>query len=121
MTTSFELPTKEIAALAKALGYRKRKVFVRAVTSVRLTDLNWSGGSRSEYAAVRLADMATVRQGKMSRPAPWANPYEGQEVPLVPGLAIAETGYFCGKPSTMRLYVHPEDMPKLLAAPGSGE
>lgn len=114
--TGTEIPTKQVAALAAALGYRKRKVVVHAAETVTLYNLNWDGGSRNVYSAVRLADMATDTKATFGRPAPWENPYEGAKVPLAPGLAIAKTGTFCGKPSTLCLYVHPADMPKLLPA-----
>jgi len=118
--TTIEISTNQVKVLAKALGYRKRKVSIHVTENVTLQDLNWSGGSRSEYHAVRLSDFAVADKPGMNFPAPWANKYEGAKVPLAPGLAIAETGYFCGRESVMRLYVHPADMPKLLPAGASG-
>jgi len=116
MTNSIEIPTKMIKALADALGYRKRKVIVRAAEEVTLYGLNWDGGSRNQYHAVRLDDFAVRSKSAMNVPAPWKNAYEGAKVPLIPGLAVAKTGTFCGKESVMTLYVHPSVMPQLLPA-----
>lgn len=113
---TIEIPTKQVAALAKTLGYRKRKVFVRAAEEVTLYGLNWDGGTRNEYNAVRLDDFAVSSKPGMNFPAPWDNAYEGAKVPLIPALAIAKTGVFCGKESVMTLYVHPSVLPQLLPA-----
>lgn len=111
-----EIPTKAVADIAKALGYRRKKVIVRARESVTLNDLNWSGGSRSEYHALRISDGAVSSKSMMNAVAPWENAYEGACVPLAPGLAIIETGHFCGKERIMTIYLHPSDMPKLIPA-----
>lgn len=116
MTNNIEIPTKQIKALADALGYRKRKVIVLATEEVVMYGLNWDGGSRNEYHAVRLDDFAVSSKPQMNFPAPWKNTYEGARVALLPGLAVAKTGTFCGKESVMTLYVHPASMPKLLPA-----
>lgn len=92
---------------------RKRKVFVKAAEKVRFTGLNWSGGSRSEYSAVNLHNGQSVSPN-MSQEHPWFNPFEGKEVSVPEGVAIVEHGHFCGKPMTIKIYVNPANMPKLL-------
>ena len=119
-----EIPTKAVSDIAKALGYRRKKVCVYASESVTLHDLNWSGGTRSQYHALKLSNLENYQEISdivrsrtfLNEPAPWNNAYEGAEVPLAPGLAIVRTGTFCGKESLMAIYVHPADMPKLLPA-----
>ncbi len=109
-------PTKNVPMVRKLFpAYRKRNVNVRATTKVTFFDLNWSGGSRSEYHAIDLSNGAARTMSNWNQLAPWANPYEGSSVELVPGFAVVKTGYFCGKESTLTIYVHPDNMPKLLA------
>lgn len=116
MANSIKIPTTQVKALAKALGYRKRNVYVRATEEVTLYDLNWSGGSRNEYYAVRLEDLAAKSAPQMNDKSPWTNHYEGAKVPLVPGMAIAITCQVCGAEGHMTICVHPADMPKMLPA-----
>ena len=105
--------TKAIAPIAKALNYRKRQFQLRVTDKVTLSDLNWSGGSRSEYTAIDLATCRTMKPD-LGRPAPWDNKAEGAIVEIPPGVAIARTGFFCGKPSTMTLYVRADNVAPLL-------
>lgn len=94
--------------------YRKRDVIIDAREMVTLHDLNWSGGTKSEYRACAIDGETNSRRLDMGRPAPWANPYEGLTVPIPIDCVVAEAGYFCGKPRTMRLYVNPANMPKFI-------
>jgi len=105
---------KEFSELCRALGYRKKTVYVSATTSVTITGVNWSGGSRSTYHGVDLESGRINTASHFGIPAPWANQYEGATVELVPGKALVETGTFCGKPAVMFIYVHPDNMPALL-------
>jgi hypothetical protein len=69
-------------------------------------DLNWSGGTRSEYAVL---DAATGRQvsdtAKYAQIHPWDNPAEGKTLPLPDGAVVVRTGYFCGKVSQATIYM----------------
>jgi len=107
-------PAKEFRALLPS-GYKKRKVTISPAESVQLRDLNWSGGTRSEYVLVRLVDGARIEARMLNEPAPWENAAEGKTVKTQPGIAIVRHGYFCGQPSVATIYVHPADMPKVLA------
>lgn len=91
----------------------KRKVFVKATEKVRFTGLNWCGGSKSEYSAVNLQTGRSVYRN-MGYAAPWDNEFEGMEVAVPEGVAIVEHGHSCGKPMTIKIYVNPSNMPKLL-------
>jgi len=117
MTNSFTVATREVP-LVKALfpSYRKRDVRIVATTRVMFTDLNWSGGTRSEYHAVDLNNSRVKSFARWSMIAPWENPYEGASVDLIPGFAIIRTGHFCGKESVLTIYVHPENVTKYLPA-----
>jgi hypothetical protein len=108
-----ERSASHFPAICKALGYRKRKVWIHVSESVTFSQVNWDGGSKSEYHALDLAT-GKLSSPDMGRKAPWENPFEGMTVAIPDGVVIARTGYFCGKPSTLALYVNPANMPKLL-------
>jgi hypothetical protein len=112
--TTIKRSSKDFPDLCRALGYRKRNVYVTATTRVNINGVNWSGGSRSTYHGVDLATGAVNTANHFGVPAPWSNQYEGATVDLVPGKAIVQTGTFCGKASVMFIYVHPDNMPALL-------
>ena len=111
-----EVKTSEVKHIINATfpDYRKKKVLVWPATSVTLHDLNWSGGTKSEYRACSVDGKSNGKHVDTGRPAPWNNPYEGLTIPLPIDCVVAKAGYFCGKPSTMYLYIHPENMPKYL-------
>lgn len=113
--SSIERPASDFAAILKPLGYRKRKVWVRPASKVTLSDLNWSGGTRSEYRAFAIG--GTVQLGSMARwnqVHPWDNAAEGKSIEIPAGAIVVRTGHFCGKESMATIYVNPADMPRLL-------
>lgn len=112
---SIEQPASLFAHILKPLNYRKRKVYVQACESVTLMDLNWSGGTRSEYRAMTVDGRPLGNSLAYSALHPANNHAEGASVPLPQGAIMVRTGYFCGKDSTATIYVHPADMPKLLS------
>jgi hypothetical protein len=117
MSNSVELSPKDVAQIIRATfpAYRKRKVWVRATESVTLLDLNWSGGTRSEYRACTLDGKALGNTDKYNAMAPWdARQIEGVSLPIMPGACVVRGGHFCGKESVLTIYVHPSDMPRYL-------
>lgn len=112
-----ECPAKDFAEICKQVGYRKRTLNVEAKSQVTLMDLNWSGGTRYVYSIVDLSTMQVVKNTlDYSKLAPWRNPAEGATVPIPPGFAVFQHGDFCGKPSSGTIYIHPDNMPALIAA-----
>jgi hypothetical protein len=98
--------------------YRGRKIRVAAAEGVTLHDLNWSGGTRSQYRGASLSGQSLGNADRYNQLAPWdSRQIEGQRLPLVPGVVVVEHSMFCGKDTGLRIYVHPADMPRLLAAP----
>lgn len=95
--------------------YRKRKVYLRAAETVTLQDLNWSGGTRSEYRACTLDGRSAGGSAEYSQLAPWNNPAEGVTLPIPQGMVCVRGGYFCGKESTLSILVNPADMPRYIA------
>ena len=112
-----ELKSKDVKPIINATfpKYRKRKVIVKITNKVRFYDLYWSGGTRSEYRACTVSGKAIDSKANMNGPAPWNNPYEGLEIDLPVDAVIVEGGHFCGKPQTLYINVHPDNMPKLLS------
>ena len=100
-------------------GYRGTKIRVKAAESVTLTDLNWSGGGRSQYAGCDLAQGKGTGDASAGNAAhPWHNPYEGAVVPLQPGLALVQHTVFAGKDLGLTIHVHPSMLPKFLTTGG---
>jgi hypothetical protein len=107
----------EVAAIVNATfgDYRGRKIRVAPTETVHISDLNWSGGTRSQYRACTLDGRSLGGMDRYNAMAPWANPAEGASLPLVPGACVVEHSIFCGKDSGLRIYVHPDDMPRLIS------
>ena len=112
------LKTKEVRHIVDATfpDYRKREVVIDACESVIFHDLNWSGGTKSEYRACAIDGTSNGQRLNMGRPAPWDNPYEGLTVNIPVDCIVAQCGYFCGKPGTLYLHVNPANMPLFLTA-----
>lgn len=90
--------------------YRKHKVIVVLSDTVTLSGLNWDGGSRTSYTALTLAGgRVTGNTDRYHMMAPWNNPAEGARMPLPSGYVVLAGGTFCGKPSTMTVYINPYD------------
>ncbi len=113
-----KIKTKEVRHIIDATfpDYRKHNVYIWPDDSVTLHDLNWSGGSRSDYQFCSLDGKRITTNFDMHSPAPWNNKYEGQVVNIPEGFCVVQGGYFCGKVSTLSIHVHPASMPKLITA-----
>jgi hypothetical protein len=98
-------------------AYRGKKFQVEATETVTLRDLNWSGGTRSEYRVCTIDGQPIGSTAKFAAMAPWDNPAEGATMPIVPGTAVVEHIMFCGSDLGLRIYVHPADMAPLLPPP----
>lgn len=113
-----EAATKDVREIVKATfpDYKRKKVIIQASETVTFFDLNWSGGTKSEYRACTVEGRPLPSNYNMGGPAPWNNPFEGMTVNLPPGAVIVKGGYFCGKVSLLYIHVHPSNMPKLLTS-----
>ena len=92
--------------------YRKRSVNIEQRDNVMLYDLNWSGGTRSEYRACTVNGRTIENKVNLGGPAPWDNPYEGKSIPVPPGYVVVEGGHFCGKEKMLYITFNPSDMPR---------
>ena len=118
-TDSISVKRQDVAAIVAATfpDYKGRKIKVSSRANIVLTDLNWSGGTRSQYRTCTIAGQGLGGADRYNAQAPWANQAEGKSVPVPPGAVIVEHSMFCGKDGGLRIYVNPADMPKLLPAP----
>jgi len=96
-------------------GYTGRKYRVEVVEEIQLLNNAWSGGSRSSYVGV---DLTT---GKVLSPHnnEYSNPFTGQLgrepiVKLSANQAIVKHSYFCGKDAGITIYLHPNNIAKLI-------
>ena len=106
-----------VAAIVKATfpSYKRKKVYIRASETVMFQDLNWSGGTRSEYRACTLDGQPAGSMDRYHALAPWdSRQVEGQSVPVPAGMIVVRGGHFCGKESILCLHVNPADMPRYL-------
>ena len=101
-----------IAAVVKATfpSYKRKKVAITRCDGVTMHDVNWSGGTKYEYVSYD-THAKTVHSLSDDGPAPWNNPTEGQRLPVLPRFLIVSAGHFCGKPSILTIYAHPEVTP----------
>lgn len=97
-------------------GFKGREV--RIIVTDGTLDLAsyWSGGSKSDFAFVRLTDMQAMPipvQSPFDRPIRGIDAYKMSE-----GVAVVEWSYFSGKRMTPKIYVHPANVNQLeLPAP----
>jgi hypothetical protein len=92
--------------------YAGRKFRVVFTDRVGFYDLNWAGGSRNQYAAVR-ADGTT---GRMPAGDPWNNPVEGKTVDLPAEVLVLCRSFNCGHDDGITIYAHPANAPRWLQA-----
>lgn len=109
---------KDIAKIVAATfpDYKGRKFKIEARSQVTLTDLNWSGGSRSQYRTCTLGGNYIGGADKYNAQAPWAHQAENATVPIPPGAVVVRHTLFCGKDLGLTVYVNPADMPRLIPA-----
>ena len=87
--------------------YKGRTYRLYKQASVTLSDLNWSGGTRSWYAAVNVADMNVGHLVWNKHPMDPKNP-EGTRIDIPPNMIVVEHSHFCGKDMGLKFYVNPE-------------
>ena len=109
------IEAKKVKSIINATfpDYRKRKVFIQTADKVTFYDVNWSGGTKSEYRACTIDGRPFETRVNMGGPAPWNNPYEGLTVQIPPGMVVVSGGHFCGKVATLSITINPVDMPLL--------
>ena len=107
----------ELARIVRAAdnSYRKREASLQVRETVCLSNTYWDGGSRSTYVAV---DLVTLRSSAAEQFAPGAfgGPAAAPMVRIPEGIAIVQTGVFCGKTANATVYINPVNAAQLLPA-----
>ncbi len=116
MQDTISVTRKDVPAIVNNTfpDYRGRKIKIRPADKVTLHDLNWSGGSRSQYRTCTIAGYAIGSADRYNMAAPWAHQAEGASVPIPQGVVVVRHSIFCGKDTGLTIYVNPADMPKLI-------
>lgn len=118
--TKVEVDSKHFRSLCTVLGYRRRKIRVVATQSVTLHGLNWDSGSKNTYHSADLSTDEIKTHSSFGNPHPWFNEREGAKVALPENIIVIRTGVFLGKEAMMEIYVHPNNMPKLIGEANVG-
>jgi hypothetical protein len=87
--------------------YKGRLVFIEPVESVTLHDLNWSGGSRSQYRTCTLDGQPVGSADRYNQMHPMNHQAESAKIPMLPDVLIVRHSIFCGKDVGIDIYVHP--------------
>ena len=97
----------------------RRTVKVQVRQTYQVSDY-WSEGSRNHAAFVKLDGMQVIQATNLPAEARQqaGNPYHlaAGEVMMTPGIVVVEHTIFCGKDLGFRLYVHADNMSKMLPA-----
>lgn len=96
-------------------GYKKREAAFSVRDTITLEGTYWDGGSRSTYTAINLQTLQTSAAEQFAPPQ-FGGPRHAPAVTIPDGVAIVETGIFCGKPATARVYVNSRTVSPLLPA-----
>ena len=116
MSPVIHIERAQVASLIAATfpDYTGRKFRVIASKLVTIMDLNWSGGSRSQYAGCTLDGMPTGNLAAWNQVAPWRNAAEGSQVEIPRGACVVKHSISCGKDVGLTFYVHPANMPTFI-------
>jgi len=114
MNTTVQLTKKQAWPIVSQVfpQYRGRKFRLEFTSQVGFYDTNWSGGTRSYYAAVR----ADGKHARLPEFAPWANPIEGKKIDLPVEVLVVEHTHFCGQDCGIIIYANPQHLPKWITA-----
>jgi hypothetical protein len=102
-----QVKKKDVWEIVKLVfpDYTGRKFHLTIGNQITFWNTNWDGGTRTIYGAV------TLKGGKsrvwIHMPCPWQNPIEGQTFDLLPGVAVVERQWFCGKDAGIHITFHP--------------
>ena len=119
--TQYHLSPSDVPNLIRGTfpTWKGKKVRLQAAETVTISNLNWGGGTRSQYRACTLSGQPTGNADAANQTAPWNNPVEGKPVQIPTGHVLVEHSIFCGKDAGLTIYVHPQDMPRYLPTAGA--
>ena len=106
MNTKIKVTKAQVKPIVAATfpEYSGRKYRVEFSETVCFYDLNWGGGTRNTYRAIKMsnAQVAQVPSG-----SPWNNPIEGKTVDLPEDVVVVQHTIFCGQDLGLTMYAHP--------------
>jgi hypothetical protein len=107
----------EVARLIKIAdsSYKKHQATLWSGEKLALSGTYWDGGSRSTYTAINLETGRSLGAPQYNPPQ-FGGPKTDPIVEIPEGVAIVETGVFCGKTATASVYVNPANLTKFLPA-----
>lgn len=107
----------EVARLIKIAdsSYKKHKATLWSGEKLALSGTYWDSGSRSTYTAINLETGRNIGAPQYAPPQ-FGGPKTDPIVEIPEGVAIVETGVFCGKTATASVYVNPKNLTKFLPA-----
>lgn len=114
MQEPIKLTAAQLPAWLKGFGGyrgRKYKTEARTVFVIPMDAGLWSGGSRETYHIVRMEDGKTHYLPMQDR---FMDGRKDVAVDLKDGFCVVRHSIFCGKDCGLTIYVHPDNMPKLL-------
>jgi len=97
--------------------YKGRKFYLEFKDRITVYNLNWSGGSKNEYAFFR----ADNKKAFVPARPPWDNPFERQAFDLSPEVLVVEHCIFCGRDMGITVYAHPKLAARILPEFTGGE
>jgi hypothetical protein len=103
----------EVKRILAPFEYKKHKFILVVTDTVELSGTYWDGGSRSTYNAVNLRTLQ-VGPAPQYDPPQFGGPRNDPKVTLPVGVCIVKTGTFCGKTGTATVYLHPDNVAKLI-------
>jgi hypothetical protein len=113
MNQKFYMAPKDVPTQLRGIGgYIGQKYQVISATSVDISDNYWSDGTRSYWGVVNLVSGKTIE-------LPEQNPLEAsstKRVTISPGVGVWKHTIFSGKDVGITLYLHPDNVSKLLPA-----
>ena len=95
-------------------SYKGKKFAIEPVTKLMLRDLNWSGGTRSQYRALSLDGKVLGSMDKWNHVHPADNKAEGAELEIPLGACVVRHSFFCGRDMGLTIYLNAEDMTPFL-------
>lgn len=84
--------------------YAGRKFKLVLSEKFTLYNMNWDGGSRNIYGAVKVDGTSALAEVS----APWNNPYDGLSVDLPVDAVVVCHSFFCGQDGGITIYASPK-------------
>jgi hypothetical protein len=106
VAASGDINAKQVAKAAFP-DYTGRKIKTNLTGTVSFYNLNWDGGTKNEFALVRLEDLQVATGQDF---APWLNPIEGKSAKIPAGFAVVEHSFFMGKDAGITVYFSSDNL-----------